>query len=84
MRAATRATSAALMRLFGAEGVAGYTLHSIARLSADVGVVERFAGRWSVQGLADELAAPVQLCALLLSNRVRARGLLVWRSRGRG
>jgi len=71
MRASLRATSAALMRLLGPDGVSGYTLHAIDRLAADVGVVERFAGRWGVQGLADELVGPVQLCALLLSNRVR-------------
>ncbi|KIY94223.1 hypothetical protein MNEG_13740 [Monoraphidium neglectum] len=70
MRCSLRATAAALMRLLGPEGIHGFTLHAIARLAADVSAVERFAGRWGVQGLAAELAEPAQLCALLLSNKL--------------
>ncbi|GBF94883.1 hypothetical protein Rsub_08126 [Raphidocelis subcapitata] len=69
MRGALRAAAAAALRLLGPEGVPGFTLHAVARLAADLEAVERFAARWPAQGLAAELAAPVQLCALLLSNR---------------
>lgn len=70
MRLSMRATAAAIMKAFTPAGVRSYNLHAVERLLSDVAAVERFAGRWGVPALSDELAEPTQLCRLLLSNNV--------------
>ncbi|WIA12907.1 hypothetical protein OEZ85_006525 [Tetradesmus obliquus] len=70
MRLALRATATAAMRAFGPEGVKGFNLYAVEKLSINVATIERFAGRWGVASLADELAEPNQLCRLLLSSKL--------------
>ncbi|WIA33058.1 hypothetical protein OEZ86_006214 [Tetradesmus obliquus] len=70
MRLALRATATAAMRAFGPEGVKGFNLYAVQKLSINVATIERFAGRWGVASLADELAEPNQLCRLLLSSKL--------------
>ncbi|KAF6251583.1 hypothetical protein COO60DRAFT_605842 [Scenedesmus sp. NREL 46B-D3] len=70
MRLALRATAAAAMRAFGPDGVKGFNLYAVEKLAVNVATIERFAGRWGVASLADELAEPNQLCKLLLSSKV--------------
>jgi hypothetical protein len=48
MRLALRATATAAMRAFGPEGVKGYNLFAVEKLSINVATIERFAGRWVV------------------------------------
>ena len=70
MRLSLRATAAAAVKAFGPDGVKAYNLYAAQRLAADLATMERFAGRWGIPALAEELAEPCQLCQLLLSCKV--------------
>ena len=54
--------------------VRSYNLFALERLSADVSALRAFAARCPVANLAGELEEPCQLCTLLLSGQVCARG----------
>jgi hypothetical protein len=74
MRLSLRATAAAAVKAFGSDGVKAYNLYAVQRLAADLATMERFAGRWGIPALAEELAEPCQLCQLLLSCKVGVWG----------
>ncbi|MEW5309709.1 MAG: hypothetical protein WDW38_001573 [Sanguina aurantia] len=59
------------MRLFSPEkGIRAFNLCAIARLSSDLAAVQSWAEEVGVPNLSQEIAEPVQLCALLLSNKI--------------
>ncbi|KAF8067252.1 SEC15A [Scenedesmus sp. PABB004] len=71
MRRALAATGAAAVRAFGPDGgVRAFNLYAVEKLAANVAHIQRFAGRWGVDALGDELAEPTQLCTLLLSGKL--------------
>jgi hypothetical protein len=45
MRLALRATATAAMRAFGPDGVKGFNMFAVEKLSINVATIERFAGR---------------------------------------
>lgn len=53
------------------QGIRAFNLCAIARLSSDLAAVQSWAEEVGVPNLSQEIAEPVQLCALLLSNKVR-------------
>lgn len=46
MRLALCATAAAIMRMFGPDGVRAYNLYAVEKLAVNVRTIERFADRW--------------------------------------
>jgi hypothetical protein len=52
--------------------VRGFNLFAVLRLAHDVGELSAAAARCPVAGLAQDLAEPLQLCALLLAGNVGA------------
>eukprot|EP00775_Hariotina_reticulata_P012680 gene12680-12809_t len=70
MRKALRVTATAAMKAFGPDGVKAFNLYAIDRLATNLAAIERFATRWGVESLGDELAEPTQFCKLLLSGKV--------------
>lgn len=76
LRGALRGLAAGITAWFtpGPGGLKAFNLYALGRLQADVATCERWAGRWGVPGLGEELAEPGQLVAVLLSGKVGRGG----------
>jgi hypothetical protein len=76
LRGALRGLAAGITAWFtpGPGGLKAFNLYALGRLQADVATCERWAGRWGVPGLGEELAEPGQLVTVLLSGKVGPRG----------